>query len=284
MSRRLRSDYRLSLGWILGVTFMGTLTRLKLPQWSSLSFGAAVCLRLPPHTTSRRKLSRLATDQSTCSCLRLTVATNSPRKGLSPPIQCPCRAHPNRAVLVTLGVALTRKSRCHLTDIMVVLEETQTSPEYFPQLESRDDMAAAMVADGETLNPLNVEVFGGGTWITGLSFLTGLSAMDFGWRNPYLTMTLQDSVKGALPQILADCGYHTMAILSLDYHFVNEGPFLSSIGFETVLDRLDIEAPKRHMRDNFYFETALKEIRKHRLEDDRPLFLYVQTMFGKHPA
>ena len=115
MSRRLRSDYRLSLGWILGVTFMGTLTRLKLPQWSSLSFGAAVCLRLPPHTTSRRKLSRLATDQSTCSCLRLTVATNSPRKGLSPPIQCPCRAHPNRAVLVTLGVALTRKSRCHLT-------------------------------------------------------------------------------------------------------------------------------------------------------------------------
>ena len=94
MSRRLRSDYRLSLGWILGVTFMGTLTRLKLPQWSSLSFGAAVCLRLPPHTTSRRKLSRLATDQSTCSCLRLTVATNSPRKGLSPPIQCPCRAHP----------------------------------------------------------------------------------------------------------------------------------------------------------------------------------------------
>ena len=93
MSRRRRSDYRLSLGWILGVTFIGTLTRLKLPQWSSLSFGAAVCLRLPPHTTSQRKLSRLATDHATCSCLRLTVATNSPRKGLSPPIQCPCRAH-----------------------------------------------------------------------------------------------------------------------------------------------------------------------------------------------
>ena len=98
MSRRRRSDYRLSLGWILGVTFIGTLTRLKLPQWSSLSFGAAVCLRLPPHTTSQRKLSRLATDHATCSCLRLTVATNSPRKGLSPPIQCPCRAHQYRCL------------------------------------------------------------------------------------------------------------------------------------------------------------------------------------------
>lgn len=28
-----------------------------------------------------------------CSCLRLAVATNSPREGLSPPIQCPCQAH-----------------------------------------------------------------------------------------------------------------------------------------------------------------------------------------------
>ena len=83
MSRRRRSDYRLSLGWILGVTFIGTLTRLKLPQWSSLSFGAAVCLRLPPHTTSQRKLSRLATDHATCSCLRLTVATNSLAGGIN---------------------------------------------------------------------------------------------------------------------------------------------------------------------------------------------------------
>ena len=170
-----------------------------------------------------------------------------------------------------------------LPDIVVVLEETQTSPEYFTQLPNRSDMTAAMTNDAERMHPLNVEVFGGGTWISGLSMLTGLSATDFGWRSPYLTITLQDAVKGAIPKILADCGYHTMAILSLDYQFVNEGPFLSSIGFETVLDRLDIEAPKRHMRDDFYFATALEQIRKHRESDDRPLFLYVQTMFAHSP-
>jgi hypothetical protein len=38
-------------------------------------------------------VARLTTDHAACSCLRLTVATNSPRKGLPPPIQCPCRAH-----------------------------------------------------------------------------------------------------------------------------------------------------------------------------------------------
>jgi hypothetical protein len=38
-------------------------------------------------------IARLTTGHAACSCLRLTVATNSPRKGLPPPIQCPCRAH-----------------------------------------------------------------------------------------------------------------------------------------------------------------------------------------------
>jgi hypothetical protein len=36
---------------------------------------------------------RLTTAAPACSCLRLAVATNPPREGLSPPIQCPCQAH-----------------------------------------------------------------------------------------------------------------------------------------------------------------------------------------------
>src|SRR5271163_3257372 len=60
---------------------------------SSLSFGATVCLGLLPHTASRRQQRRLTTPSAACSCLRLAVATNAPREGLSPPIQCPCQAH-----------------------------------------------------------------------------------------------------------------------------------------------------------------------------------------------
>jgi hypothetical protein len=36
---------------------------------------------------------RLTTAPPACSCLQLAVATNAPREGLSPPIQCPCQAH-----------------------------------------------------------------------------------------------------------------------------------------------------------------------------------------------
>src|SRR5277367_2311070 len=59
----------------------------------SLTFGAAVRLGLLPHTASRRQRWRLTTAGTACSCLRLAVATTSPREGLSPPIQCPCQAH-----------------------------------------------------------------------------------------------------------------------------------------------------------------------------------------------
>ena len=86
------------------VGFWASRSKARSPGWdglcrSSLAFGAAVRLGLLPHTASRRQHRASHDGHAACSCLRLTVATNSPRKGLSPPIQCPCRAHlPNAAL------------------------------------------------------------------------------------------------------------------------------------------------------------------------------------------
>lgn len=168
-------------------------------------------------------------------------------------------------------------------DVFVILEETQTDPSIFKKIGKGKELAAAMKADASPMLPLTVESFGGGTWITNLSFMTGLSANDFGWRSPYLTQTLQDRVQGALPEIFARCGYRTAAILPLNYTFVNEGPFLTSIGMETVMDMHEIGAPDYHMRDSFYFDAANRFIREHRKSDGRPLFLLIETMFPHSP-
>tara|TARA_R110000751_G_scaffold71441_11_gene144997 strand:- start:18878 stop:20614 length:1737 start_codon:yes stop_codon:yes gene_type:complete len=164
-------------------------------------------------------------------------------------------------------------------DIFVVLEESQTNPAYFKQIEKGPQVAASMMLPGEALRPLNVEMFSGGTWITGLSLLTGLSARDFGWRSPYLTVTLEGALRGTIPQILADCGYHTIAQLALNYTFVNEGPFLKSIGFETILDNRAIGAEAETLRDAFYFSKVEELVEGLRPKDNRPLFVYLQTMF-----
>lgn len=171
----------------------------------------------------------------------------------------------------------------HLPDLFFVLNESQTDPAYFPQVAGGRDFLHRLAPDAGPATPLAVETFGGGTWITNLSLMTGISSMDFGWRSPYLTVTLEGSVRGALPQLLARCGYRTAVIMPLNYTFVNEGPFLRSIGFDTVLDIKDIGASSYHMRDDFYFRAAEEFIAKHRREDGRPLFLEIQTMYPHSP-
>jgi len=83
--------------------------------------------------------------------------------------------------------------------------------------------------------------------------------------------------------VLARCGYRTVAILPMMHNFVNEGPFLESIGFETVLDYDAIGATKYSHRDSFYYEVAERVIAEHRKTDGRPLFLAMETMFPHSP-
>lgn len=173
--------------------------------------------------------------------------------------------------------------RAALPDLFFVLDESQTDPSIFPKVTGGRDFLHRLAPSAGPAAPLSVETFGGGTWITNLSLMTGLSSMDFGWRSPYLTVTLENHLRGALPEALARCGYRTAAIMPLNDTFVNEGPFLRSIGFDTVLDIEDIGAPSYHMRDDFYFHAAEAFIAKHRREDGRPLFLEIQTMYPHSP-
>src|SRR6202051_3291710 len=93
MSRDARPPYRSDLGWILGFAFGDTLTR---PARLAQGFTFVRCHGSPrassPHGLTAPGLASLD-GIAACSCLWLTVATNSPREGLSPPIQCPCQAH-----------------------------------------------------------------------------------------------------------------------------------------------------------------------------------------------
>src|SRR5271157_2570400 len=91
---RSRPQYRSDLGWISGVAFLGTLTRSARPVQG---FTCVRCCSMPPasspHGLAAPGLGRLTTAIPACSCLQLAVATNSLRRGLPPPIQCPCLAH-----------------------------------------------------------------------------------------------------------------------------------------------------------------------------------------------
>jgi hypothetical protein len=168
-------------------------------------------------------------------------------------------------------------------DIYVVLSESATDFRSYPQISGAALPNDVFRSQDGRVRALRVETFGGGTWVTNLSLMTGLASRDFGWRAPYLTVQLEGRVGGSVSSNLKDCGYRTAVVMPMKHEFVNEGPFLESIGFDTIIDHDAIGASIYSHRDDVYFGAAEKLIDAHVADDRRPLFLEVQTMFGHSP-
>ena len=86
------------LDWISGVALTGTLTRIRP---ALRGFTCVRCCGLSkastPHALAGSARSAALNCRASCSCLRLTVASSRPRRGLPPPITHPCQAHPARS-------------------------------------------------------------------------------------------------------------------------------------------------------------------------------------------
>ncbi|AKI01902.1 Sulfatase [Hoeflea sp. IMCC20628] len=168
-------------------------------------------------------------------------------------------------------------------DLFVVLSESQTDLSRLNQYGIDQQFSQQFKSADGKHRALRVETFGGGTWISNFSLMTGLSSLDFGWRAPYLTTAMEGKIHQSLATELSRCGYRTAVLMPMDHGFVNEGPFLESIGFDEVLDFNRIGATQYAHHDRFYFEAARAFIEEHRKTDGRPLFLEVQTMFAHSP-
>ncbi|MCJ8052123.1 sulfatase [Shinella curvata] len=168
-------------------------------------------------------------------------------------------------------------------DLFLTLSESQTSPLVFPQLSIPQSVTQTYQSGDGKIRPLFVEIFGGGTWMTNFSVLTGLSTADFGWLGPYVNHLLVDKVRGSLPEVLGRCGYRTVAFMPMQYNSINEGPFLKSLGFQEIYDADRMSLPVMGVRDTNYFDNAKAMIAQHRKDDKRPLFVLVQTMFTHSP-
>jgi phosphoglycerol transferase MdoB-like AlkP superfamily enzyme len=168
-------------------------------------------------------------------------------------------------------------------DVFVVLSESQTDLSRLDRYDMDRRFSDHFKSSDGTSHALRVETFGGGTWISNFSLMTGLSSLDFGWRAPYLTTTMEGKVHQSLATEFARCGYKTAVLMPMAHGFVNEGPFLESIGIDEVLDYDRIGASEYAHPDRFYFEAARSYLKDHRRTDGRPLFLEVQTMFAHSP-
>lgn len=166
-------------------------------------------------------------------------------------------------------------------DIIVILMESAVQPSLYPEIKAPGSLKDSFKSADGKIHALHTETFGGGTWITTAGLMTSLPTTEFGWLRPYLPVVFEGQIRHSLPQYLKNYGYATAAISPTMSSFINEGPFLKSLGFETYLDYQAIGAKSMFEPDAFYFDAALQYIEHHHRTDKRPLLLYVQTM-GPH--
>ena len=136
---------------------------------------------------------------------------------------------------------------------------------------------------------LNVDIFGGGSWQSEFSLLTGLSSASFGSNAYYLFKQGAGRFHNSLPHALAALGYRTMLASSCRRSFLSYDEFYRSIGigerifaddFPPPFDLRQFEATNS---DAVFLEAAFAAHAKAIADDPAPRFLYALTNFNHGP-
>lgn len=132
--------------------------------------------------------------------------------------------------------------RSELPDIVAVLEESTFDPAMIKACTRADVCKRKMfVSDGRTRahGPLTVHVWGGGTWTSEFSLMTGLNHLSFGDAGLYAPYNLAPRVNFTLPRVLHEAGYRAIAIYPMSGDFINARNAYKNYGFDAFYDGKD---------------------------------------------
>ena len=168
-------------------------------------------------------------------------------------------------------------------NIILIHEESVFPPSIFPQVSYDHGLDPLFVSADGRLHHLRVETYGGASWLTEFSVMTGLSTRSFGGMRQFLQTYMVNRLGDTLPQTLQHCGYRNVLFYPMLKSFISSAPFFNSIGIKEIFDARDQAAPTAAERDRFYFGNALAEMQKHFATSDAPLFTFIETMATHWP-
>lgn len=145
-------------------------------------------------------------------------------------------------------------------DIVMFLNESAMPPGVYPQIRYPEEAKDLFRSHDGAVHGLRVETFGGGTWLTDFSALTGLSTSMFGNMRNFAAQLTTGRLRHSLPQYLKACGYQTTIVYPSLAEFAGSANFYRSIGFDRVIDRKVHKAPDERQRDAFYWAQVRKII------------------------
>ncbi len=173
-------------------------------------------------------------------------------------------------------------------DIIVIQHESIFDPRVYG-LPVEPIVEAFLSPIGGVHGSLNVDIFGGGSWQSEFSLLTGLSSASFGSNAYFLFKRGVGRFRNSLPHALSALGYRTMLTSSCRRSFLNYDAFYRSIGISERIFTDDFPPPfdishfETTHSDARFLEAALAAHTQRIAGDPSPRFLYALTNFNHGP-
>lgn len=161
--------------------------------------------------------------------------------------------------------------------IILIHQESVFPPSHFKQIGYDHDLDAFFKSFDGRLHKLRVETYGGASWLTEFSVLSGVSTYSFGGMRTFVQSLMQGKVHDALPQTLSRCGYQNAVFYPVPKDFVSNGRFYSAIGMPQIYDYKAQGAKRFNERDRFYYGNALKYFDRQISASNAPLFTFIIT-------
>jgi hypothetical protein len=173
-------------------------------------------------------------------------------------------------------------------DIILIQHESVFDPRLFG-LAVEPNVEAFLSPANSLSGTLNVDIYGGGSWQSEFSLLTGLSSAAFGPDAYFIFQKGVDRFHHTLPRELTALGYKTMLASSCRRSFLNYDAFYRSIGIPERIFSDDFPPPfdvgrfERTNSDAVFLEAALGTFINRVSDDPTPRLIYALTNFNHGP-
>jgi hypothetical protein len=176
----------------------------------------------------------------------------------------------------------------HQPDILVVQHESLFDPRIFG-LPVEPEIERFLSPPAGRSGRLHVEIYGGGSWQTEFSMLTGLSSRSFGPDSYFLFRKGAGRFHHSLPRSLSGLGYRAMLAAACRRQFMGYDAFYDSIGVDERLFSEDFPPPFDLARfedtssDAMFLQAAGRAFAERLARDSMPVFLLALTNFNHGP-
>lgn len=181
-----------------------------------------------------------------------------------------------------------------LPDIVIWLNESTFNPQNFklpnahlPRMEMFEDNDRTRAS-----GLMRTHTFGGKTWLSEFSMLTGLVPDDFGARRSLVFNNVSPNLTSTLVSLLKANGYTTVALMPTPKRFYGAGRTYAALGFDRILTLRDfheydsVKGDEWDIADSDRMSDAARElIDQHRSGADRekPIFVYMLSVHEHAP-